>query len=92
MMFWTKSKNEKALLEAKIEVLKEEKEMYKKLYFAQNDSNRELIKEIIEFENRNSYGEAGSKDMVRRVKESLIKGTEKKLSDEIFGHYTSNNK
>lgn len=92
MMFWTKSKNEKALLEAKIEVLKEEKEMYKKLYFAQNDSNRELIKEIIEFENRNSYGEVGSKDMVRRVKEGLIKGTEKKLSDEIFGHYTSNNK
>lgn len=81
-----------AKFEAKYDVAKSEKEMYKKLYFAQNDNSRNIIKMINEFENRNSYGETGCKDMLRRVKEALISGTEKKLSDEIFGYYTSNNK
>ena len=81
-----------AKFEAKLDVIKSEKEMYKKLYFAQNDNDREIIKMIKKFEDRNSYGETGCKDMLRRVKEALLSKTEKKLSDDIFEHYSSNNK
>lgn len=89
-MCWSKCAKEKARMEAKYEVEKQEKEMYKKLYYSQNNNDRQLIDMIIKFESGNTCGEAGYRDIVRRVKEGLMLNTEKLLSDVVLSNFTSN--
>ena len=83
-MCFGKYMREKARIEAKYEVEKSEKEMYKKLYYDKNDTDRALIKMIQEFESQNTCGIAGYRDLVRRIKDELVPRTEKKFSDKIL--------
>ena len=88
-MCWI-SRKDLARLEAKIEVLESEKRMYKDLYYSQNNSNRDIVRMINEFESSNTCGEAGHRAIIRIVKDELIKNMEKKFSDEIIGTTSKN--
>ena len=50
----------------------------------------EVYRLINRCKNQKIYGEAGYREIFRQVQELVEQNTEKKLSDEIFPHFTSN--
>lgn len=89
---FTKNKIKMARLEAEKEVLENESAWYEHKAETKNTTLRSIYTMITNFESKNTYGEAGYRDLFRQIKEKVLEDTEKKLSDEIFPHYTSNSR
>lgn len=89
-MFLNKWKTRCASAEAKLEVAESERNWYEHKYEMSNASLRAIVGMITTFESENTYGLAGYRNLVKRIKEKAYENVEKKLSDEIFGHFTSN--
>lgn len=77
-------------LEYENDVLKTENEIIEEKLKEKNEIILEIYRLINTHKRQKIYGEAGYREIFRQVNEIVEENVQKKLSDEIFEHYTSN--
>ena len=77
-------------LEEEVEFLKTEKEISEESLREKDEAIRKIYRLLNNIKAQNIYGEAGYRTIFRQINEIIDENVEKKLSDEIFPHFTSN--
>lgn len=77
-------------LEEEVEFLKTEKEISEESLREKDEAIRKIYRLLNNIKTQNIYGEAGYRTIFRQINEIIDENVEKKLSDEIFPHFTSN--